>query len=49
MSKQEDDFFEVNNEVPFQPIQSIKIESVEVKEQDIHVRAKMVLARGSDN
>lgn len=49
MSKQEDDFFEVNNEVPFQPIQNIKIESVEVKEHDIHLRVKMVLSRGSDS
>lgn len=47
MSNQ-DDFFEVTNEVPFKPIKQIKVESVQVKEEQIIVRASMTLEGGPD-
>ena len=42
-----DDFFEVNNEVPFQAIKSIKIENVEIKEDKIYIKSSMTLTHGT--
>lgn len=39
----QDDFFEVNNEVPFKPIKHIRIESLQLQEQLIHIRVSMTL------
>lgn len=40
---QQDDFFEVTNEVPFKPIKLIKIESLQAREDDFILRASMTL------
>lgn len=43
-----DDFFEVNNEVPFKPIKEIKIDSLELTEDIVKIRASMVLQGDSE-
>lgn len=44
-----DDFFEVNCEVPFKPIQQITIESIHLQEHQLIIRAKMVLKGDGDS
>lgn len=43
-----DDFFEVNNEVPFKPIKEIKIAHLELAEDIIKIEASMVLQGDSE-
>ena len=44
-----DDFFEVNCEVPFKPIKQITIENVRLHENQLLIRAQMILANESDS
>jgi len=41
-----DDFFEVNNEIPFKKIQEIKISDVTVTEHNVEIKAFMKLDLG---
>ena len=44
----QDDFYEVNNEVPFKPFKIIKIEPSQLHEDNIKIRASMTPMSNSE-